>query len=116
MGIIFVMQALIAAGIDLDARNNSWPTILHSVINGEQGILKYLLGQKEGRKLIDVVDNVGHVPLYCTVLLCEREAAEQLVEYSANNMVCPRFEFAQSQHVNFFCYTLINTGEGQCNE
>ena len=78
------MRALIGAGIDLYARNNSGHTILHSMINGEQGMLEYLLRQKGGRKIIDVVDNVGHMPLYCAVLLHGREAAKQLVEYRAN--------------------------------
>ena len=95
MGNVFAMRALIAAGIDWDARNNSGDTILHSAINGEQGMLEYLLGQKGGRKIIDVVDNEGHTPLYTAVLLREREAAEQLVEYGANKRGLSALKYVQ---------------------
>ena len=93
VGNVFAMRALIAAGIDWDARNNSGYTILRSAINGKPEMLEYLLGQKGGRKIIDVVDNEGRTPLDNAVLLREREAAELLVESGANKRGLSEFSY-----------------------
>lgn len=84
MGNVDTMRALIASGIDFHARNDSGQTILHSAINGEQGMLEYLLGQEGGRGIIHLGDNEGKTPLDDAVRLGESEAVKWLVEYGAD--------------------------------
>ena len=83
-GNVDTMRALIAAGIDFHARNDSGQTILHGALNGEQGMLEYLLGQEGGRGIIHLGDNEGKTPLDDAVRLRESEAVKWLVEYGAD--------------------------------
>ena len=86
LGIVSSMRVLIAAGIDFYARDHSGQTILHHAIGSGKRMLKYLLEQEGGRKIIHVGDNQGHTPLDYAERLGEREAVQWLVKYGAKRV------------------------------
>ena len=79
VGDIYSMRVLIAAGVDFRARGRLGQTILHRAIKGRTGMLKYLLGQKGGRRIIHVRDNHGKTPLNYVRAICRcRRCSERL--------------------------------------
>ena len=83
-GSIDSMRVLIAYGIDFNTSGHLGQTILHRAIEGRNGMLKYLLGEAGGRKIVHVRDNNGRTPLDYAVRSEAWEAVNWLAECGAN--------------------------------
>ena len=63
-GGIACMEALIAAGFDLNTRGRNGQTIRYAAVFGRRTMLRYLLEQKEMKMAVNVADAKGATPLH----------------------------------------------------
>lgn len=64
MGGVACMEAFVNAGFDLNTRRHNSHTILHAAAYRSDGMMGYLLGQKEVKMAINAQDCFGATPLH----------------------------------------------------
>ena len=87
-GRVDCLRVLITAGFDLSTRGDAGETILHCAVRGGKEILKYLLEQEQGRRIIDVGDAHGSTPVHHALQSYRTAQTELLKLHGATAPAC----------------------------